>query len=103
MKVKTEKIKSIIEVSKQILTSHKKFEKNRDAMTDFDKSQKARDKHRNKMETEMQYIEERIHELHCLSVEAGIALFDKDRYKPHIYSEANGWGRVITTRREPKI
>ena len=103
MKVKVEKLELIIEVLNKILVSHKKFEKNRDAMADFDKSQKYRDKARNIMETEAEYIEDMHHELHCLCVESGLADYNQLRYNDKIISSSNGWSSEIKTRRKPKI
>ncbi len=103
MKVKTEKIKGIIEVSKQILASHKKFEKFRDGMADFDLSQKRRDSLRNKMEAEAEYIEDRFHELHCLCVEARLAKYEEERYNDKQIKTSNGWGRLEVLRRSPVL
>lgn len=103
MKVKTEKIKNIIEVSKNILASHKKFEKYRDKLGEQDLTIRQIEKTKNLMEIEAEWLENGIHELHCLAVECGIAQVEPLRYGEVNVSSGTGWQNGIIYRRKPNI
>ena len=102
MRIDISKMKEIVTVAKNIISSRKKVEKLDSVYLDKQSSQKRIEASRNKAETEMEYIEDMMHELHCLAVEIGIAEKDPDRYGEFQITSSNGWATLKKNRREPK-
>ena len=103
MKIDIEKLESIICTSKKIIASRKKIVKIDKVYLDRSSSQSKINNARNKAQTEFEYIEDMMHELHCLSVEVGIAEREEYRYGEKNITSSNGWGVLKKYRREPNI
>lgn len=101
MRIETEKIKEIIKVSKLILSARKKID-SLEIQINPQISQSRRNSIRNKCQTNHEFIEDMMHELHCLSVEVGIAEREEERYGEFEITSSNGWSVLKKLRREPK-
>jgi hypothetical protein len=44
-----------------------------------------------------------MHELHCLSVEVGVAEKEEERYGEKVVTSSNGWSTLKKQRREPQL
>jgi len=102
MRVNTCKIQDIIKISKLILASRKKIDKI-DSQDYSLLTQSKINSNRNKLETEHEYIEKLMHELHCLSVEVGVASLEEERYGERIIASSNGWATNKVFKRRPNI
>lgn len=96
-------MEEIIKVSKIVISSRKKIDKIDAVYLNRENSQNKKNNARNKAQTEWEYIEDMMHELHCLGVEVGIAEPEPERYGDIEISSSNGWATLKKYRREPKI
>lgn len=103
MKINVNKMEEIIKVAKKVISSRKKIDKIDAIYLDRQNSQNRQNNARNKAQTEWEYIEDMMHELHCLNVEIGIAEKEPERYGEKEISSSNGWATLRKFRREPNI
>lgn len=97
-----DKIKKIKLVSSEIVKTLSKIEKLKIIERDFNNnSKKRRDNARNDVNYLFIDIEMQKHELHCLSVEIGIARYDIDRYGDREFCP-DGWHTLKKNMRKPE-
>ena len=101
-KVNIDKLTKLIEISKEIIKSQKKVDYlNQSYALDSTNSQRGRI--RNKQESECEYMEKQLHELHCIAVEIGIADLDESRYGEKTITTGSGWHEQKILKRRPNI
>ena len=103
MKIYINKLEDMTKIIKKVISSRKKIDKIDSVYLNRNNSQSKQNNARNKAQTEWEYIEDMMHELHCLSVEIGISEKDNERYGEKIITSSNGWATVKKLRREPII
>ena len=103
MKIEITKLEAIINTSKKIIASRKKITKIDAVYLDSSNSQSKINNARNKAQIEFEYIEDMMHELHCLSVEIGVAEKEAERYGEKAVTSSNGWSTLKKQKREPQL
>lgn len=101
MKIDINKMQEIISISKKVISSRNKIDKLDAVYLNRETSQSRQNNARNKAQTEWEYIEDMMHELHCLAVEVDIAEREDERYGEKIITSSNGWAELKKLRREP--
>lgn len=91
-------ISELIKLEKKIVrNTQKEFE-----MTLQNTTQKRRDNMRNNINYDCMYRDKLKHEVHCRSVEAGLAMLEPDRYTTKEY-RPDSWHKYPVTFRKPTI
>lgn len=102
-KFNEKKMEQLVRVARDLIKTGKSYDRTIMAMLEPALTPSKKNALRNKMETAAEYIEDQLHELHCVCVELELADPQQWRYGEKKITSANGWAQLLKVRRHPQV